>query len=100
MEHPQRWMPTVVPLRFALDLNLPNQRSNRLNGIGNRKKPDRRNARIDQARMNASADSPNLRFARQRCEGLDGIISDDVVELPNQSLIGSEHDGANRMRLR
>ena len=87
------------PVRFALDLNLPDQRGDGLDGIRNGEKSHERQARIRQPRVNALADGPDLGFAGQGCKGLDGKIGHHVVELADQPLVGTEHDGADRLRI-
>jgi len=46
-------------MRFAFDLNLPDERGDGLDGIGTAKSPII-GARVRQARMNALTDSPDL----------------------------------------
>ena len=82
-------------MRFAFNLNLPDERGDGLNGVGHSEESGQRQTGIRQARMNTLADSPDLRFAGQRREGLDRIIGHNVVKLPHQSLIGPENDRAD-----
>ncbi len=70
-------------MRFAFDLNLPDERGDGLNGVRDRKEPGQRQAGIRQTRMDALADSPHSRFAGQCGERLDRIIGNNIVELAN-----------------
>ena len=49
--------------------------------------------------MNALTDGPDLGFAGQSCECLHRIIGHHVIELTHQSLVGSENNRANRIRI-
>ena len=84
------------PARFAFDLNLPDERGDGLDGVRHGEESHQRQARVRQARMNALTDSPDLGFAGQSCESLDRIIGHHLIKLAHQSLVGTEHDRANR----
>ncbi len=45
--------------------------------------------------MNACAHRPDLRLARKSRERLDREVGDDLIEFPDEALIGAEHDGPN-----
>lgn len=45
------------PVRFALELNLPDERRDRLNGIRHRKETDRRQASIRESRVHTLTDA-------------------------------------------
>jgi hypothetical protein len=49
--------------------------------------------------MNAFADRPDPRCACQICQGLNRVISHDIIELAHQSLVGTKHDRADRTRI-
>ena len=85
--------------RLALDEDLPDERGDGLDGIRHGEEADQRQARVRQARVNALADGPDLGFAGQSGERLDRIIGHHLVELAHQSLVGAEHDGADRARI-
>ena len=87
----------LCPMRFAFDLNLSDERRDGLDGIRHGEKSDQRQAGIRQTRMNALADGPDLRFAGQGGERLDREIGHHVIELADQSLVGTEHDRADRI---
>ena len=87
------------PMRFAFDLNLADERSDGLDGIRHGEESDQRQARVRQARMHALADGPDLGFAGQGGKRLDRKIGHHIIELAHQSLIGTEHDGADRIRI-
>jgi hypothetical protein len=84
------------PTRFAFDLNLSDERRDGLDGIWHRKQSHQRHACIGQSRVNALPDRPDFRFAGQSGKGLDRIIRHHIIKLSHQSLIGSEHDRADR----
>src|SRR5665647_371085 len=86
-------------MRFAFNLNLPDERGDGVDGVRNREESDQRQARIRQTRMNTLADRPDVTFSGQSREGLDSIIGHNVVKLPHQSLIGAENDCAYRIRM-
>ena len=74
-------------MRFAFDLDLPDERGDGLDGIWYSEKSDQRQTRVCQTRMHARTDSPNLGFTRQRSECLDRIIRNYIVKLSHQSLV-------------
>ena len=98
MEYPKAGILAFVPMRFAFNLNLPDERGDGLDGVRHGEESDQRQARVRQTRVNTLADRPDLSFAGQSCEDLDRIIGHHVVKLPNQSLIGPENDRAYRTR--
>ena len=50
-------------VRFALDLNLSDERGDGLDGIRDREEPDQRQARVCQACMHTFTHGPDLGFA-------------------------------------
>ena len=87
------------PMRFAFKLKPSDERADGFHGVRYGEGPGQRQARIRQTRVNALADCPDVTLSRQSRESLDRIIGDDVVKLPNQTLIGPENDGAYRTRM-
>jgi|ERR1022692_1511012 hypothetical protein len=87
-------MLAFVPMRFTFNLNLPDERGNGLNGVGYREEAGKRQARFCETRVNTLADCPDATFPVQSREGAYRIISHNIVELPHESLIGSENDCA------
>ena len=83
------------PMRFAFDLNLSNERGDGLDGIRHGEEPYGREAPVRQAGMNALPDGPDLGFAGQTGEGLDGVVGYNIVELTHQTLVGTEYDGTD-----
>ena len=67
-------MLAFVPMRFAFNLNLPDERGDGLDGVRHGEESDQRQARVRQTRMNTLADRPDLGFAGQSRESLDRII--------------------------
>ena len=47
--------------------------------------------------MNALADGPDLGSPVQSAEDFHGIVGDNLVELAHESLVGAEHDRADRI---
>ena len=84
------------PTGFAFDLNLPDERGDGLDGGRHSEESHRRQSPVRQARMNALTYSPDFGFARESCESPDRIISYHLIKLPHQSLVGTEHNRANR----
>ena len=90
---------TAALARLALDENLPDERSDGLDGIRHGEESDERQARVRQAPVHAFADRPDLVFAGKSGQGLDRKISHHVIELAHQSLIGTEHDRTDAGRI-
>jgi len=86
-------------MRFAFNLNLPDERGDGLDRVRHGEESDLRQARVRQTRMNALTDRPDVTFSGQSREGLDRIIGHNVIKLPHQSLIGPENDRAYRARI-
>src|SRR5664279_332113 len=99
MEDIQTRILALCPMRFALDLDLSDERGDGLDGIRDREKSHQRQARVRQARMNTLTNGPDFGLAGQGCERLDRIIGHHVIKLPHESLVGSENDRANRTRI-
>jgi hypothetical protein len=89
---------TLAVARLALHENLPDERGDGLDGVRHGEESQQRQARVRQARMNALTDGPDLGFGRQSRQRLDRIIGHHIVKLAHQSLVGTEHDRANRTR--
>jgi hypothetical protein len=85
-------------MRFAFDLDLPDERRDGLDGIRHGEKAHQRQARVRQPRVNPLADGPDVGFPGQRGEGLDRIVGDDIVELSHQPLIRPENHCADHTR--
>ena len=83
---------------FALDLNLSDEWGDGLDRIRHAEQSKQRQAGVRQACVNALTDRPDLEVAGQGHEGLDRVISNNVVKLPYQTLVGSKHDRACRSR--
>ena len=89
---------TLAVARLALDENLPDQRGDGLDGVRHGEEPHQRQARVRQARVHALTDGPDSDSSGQRGERLHRIVGHHLVELAHQSLVGTEHDGADRAR--
>src|SRR5271167_3588211 len=98
MEYPKAGILTFVSMRFAFNLNLPDERGDGLDGVRHGEESDQRQARVRQTRVNTLADRPGFSFAGQSREDLDRIIGHNLVKLPHQSLIGPENNRAYRTR--
>src|SRR5664280_3899585 len=98
MKYPKAHSPALHPVGFAFDLNLADEWGDGLDRVRHIEQSKQWQARVRQPRVNALADRPDLEVARQGREGLDRIISHDVVKLPHQTLVGSEHDRTCRTR--
>ena len=57
---------TLAVARLALDENLSDERSDRLDGIRHSEESDQRQPGVRQARLNTFADRPDLRCAGKR----------------------------------
>src|SRR5580704_6930723 len=99
MEDIKRRIIAFGPMRFAFDLNLSDERGNRLDGIWHGEESHQRQARVLQARMHALADGPDPWLAGQSRKGPDRIIGHYLVKLAHQSLVGTEHHGADSARI-
>src|ERR1035438_3326414 len=95
MENVQSRILALGPMRFAFDLELPDERGDGLDGIRKRKMSHDLQARILQTRMNALTDGPDPGVAGQGGKGLDRVIRHHVVELAHQPLVRSEYDGTD-----
>src|ERR1039457_700261 len=92
-------MLAFVPMHFTFNLNLPDERSDGLNGVGYREEAGKRQARFCETRVNTLADRPDATFSVQSPEALNRIIGHHIVELPHESLIGTENDCAYHTRM-
>jgi hypothetical protein len=89
---------TLTVVRLAFHENLPDKRGDGLDGIRHGEESHQRQARVRQARMNTFTDGPDFGFAGQSRECLIRIIGHHLIKLAHQSLVGTEHDGADRTR--
>jgi len=79
--------PVVGPL--ARHQDLPDQRSDGLDGARQREERDRRKAGVCEARMDALTDRPDAGLAGESGETLDREIGHHLVELAHQPLVRS-----------
>ncbi len=83
-------------VRLDFNQNPPDQRGDGLDRNRHGEEPHQRHCGVRQARMDALTNRPDLVFAGQVREGLDSMFGDHLVELANQSLIGTEYNDACR----
>ena len=89
---------TLTVVCLALQENLPDERSDGLDGVRHGEVAHHRQTRVHQARTNALTDGPDLGFGRQSRQRFDRIVGHHLIELSHQPLVGTEHDRADRTR--
>ena len=77
----------LIAARFTLHENLPDERSDCLDGARHGEKAHERKARVRQALMDTLTDGPDFRSGRESRQGCDRIIGHHVIKLTDQSLV-------------
>ena len=85
----------LAAVRLAVDLNLRDERRNRLDRSRDDINAHNLQPCVFQPRLNPFTHGPHLRPATQMGQGADGVLGDDIVEGPDQALVRPEDDRAD-----